>query len=119
MKLMKLMKKTLFVLIPGGILYGICTGLANAGALYIYEMANVTDTGYAGAGLAARAGDAGTVFSNPAGMTRFKGSTYLAGVTPLYINASFDSDENTTASGPDKGVYEFLKIGRASCRERG
>jgi long-chain fatty acid transport protein len=74
-------------------------------------MANPTDVGYAGAGLAARAGDAGTVFTNPAGMTRFKKSTYLAGVTPLYINAPFDSDENTTASGPDKGVYEFLSGG--------
>jgi long-chain fatty acid transport protein len=74
-------------------------------------MANPTDVGYASAGLAARAGDAGTVFTNPAGMTRFKKSTYLAGVTPLYINAPFDSDENTTASGPDKGVYEFLSGG--------
>ncbi|MCP4898292.1 MAG: hypothetical protein GY906_15065, partial [bacterium] len=55
--------------------------------------------------------DAGTVFTNPAGMTRFKKSTYLAGVTPLYIDAAFDSDENTTASGPDKGVYEFLSGG--------
>jgi long-chain fatty acid transport protein len=106
MKLMKLMKMTLSILIPGGILYGICTGLANAGSLYIYEMANVTDTGYAGAGLAARAGDAGTVFSNPAGMTRFKETTYVAGATPLYIDANNDTDQNTTATGPDRGVYE-------------
>ncbi len=103
---MKLKKMALLILIPGGILYGICTGLANAGALYIYEMANVTDTGYAGAGLAARAGDAGTVFSNPAGMTRFKETTYVGGVTPLYIDADFDSDQYTTATGASKGVYE-------------
>ena len=105
---MNLKKTGFFTLVTGGILFVMCQGLANAGALYIYEMANVTDTGYAGAGLAARAGDAGTVFSNPAGMTRFKDSTYLAGVTPLYINAAFNSDQNTAATGPDKGVYEFL-----------
>ena len=105
---MDLRKMGFFILMTGGILYGICTGLAYAGSAYIYEMANPTDTGYAGAGLAARANDAGTVFTNPAGMTRFKGSTYLAGVTPLYINASFNSDQDTTATGPDKGVYEFL-----------
>jgi long-chain fatty acid transport protein len=108
---MKLKKMALLILIAGGILYGICTNLAYAGSAYIYEMANPTDTGYAGAGLAARAGDAGTVFANPAGMTRFEKPTYLAGVTPLYINGPFDSNENTTASGPDKGVYEFLSGG--------
>jgi long-chain fatty acid transport protein len=108
---MDLRKMGFFILVTGGILYGICTGLAYAGSAYIYEMANPTDTGYAGAGLAARAGDAGTVFTNPAGMTRFEKSTYLAGVTPLYINGPFESNENTTASGPDKGVYEFLSGG--------
>ena len=108
---MDLRKMGFFILVTGGILYGICTGLAYAGAAYIYEMGNPTDTGYAGAGLAARANDAGTVFTNPAGMTRFEKSTYLAGVTPLYINGPFESNENTTASGPDKGVYEFLSGG--------
>jgi long-chain fatty acid transport protein len=108
---MKLKKMALLILIAGGILYGICTDLAYAGALYIYEMANTSDVGYAGAGLAARAGDAGTVFSNPAGMTRFKKSTYLAGVTPLYIDADWDSDQDTTATGPDKGVHEFFSGG--------
>jgi len=51
---MDLKKIALLILIAGGILYGICTGLAYAGSAYIYEMANPTDTGYAGAGLAAR-----------------------------------------------------------------
>ena len=105
---MKLKKMALLILIAGGILYGICTGIAYAGAAYIYEMGNPTDTGYAGAGLAARANDAGTVFANPAGMTRFQGSTYLAGATPLYINAAFNPDEGTTVSGSDGGVDEFL-----------
>jgi long-chain fatty acid transport protein len=108
---MKFRDMVLLFLITGGILSMLCTGFAYAGAAYIYEMANPSDTGYAGAGLAGRANDAGTVFTNPAGMTRFKKSTYMAGVTPLYIDASFNSDQNTTATGPDKGVYEFLSGG--------
>ncbi len=64
---MKLKKMALLILISGGLLFGICTGFAYAGGLYIYEMANPSDVGYAGAGLAARANDAGTVFTNPAG----------------------------------------------------
>jgi long-chain fatty acid transport protein len=87
---------------------GICTDLADAGALYIYEMANPSDVGYAGAGLAVRAEDAGTVFTNPAGMTRIKKSVYQAGVQPLYIDGNWDSDNTTTATGPDKGVFEFF-----------
>jgi long-chain fatty acid transport protein len=108
---MNLKKTGFFILVTGGILFVMCQGFAYAGAAYIYEMANPSDTGYAGAGLAGRANDAGTVFTNPAGMTRFKERTYLAGATPLYINASFNSDENTMATGPDKGVYEFLSGG--------
>jgi hypothetical protein len=57
---MKLKKMALWIFISGGILYGVCTSLAYAGALYIYETGNPTDTGYAGAGLAARASDAMT-----------------------------------------------------------
>jgi long-chain fatty acid transport protein len=98
---MKLWILALWILISGGILNGICTSLAHAGALYIYEMANPSDTGYAGAGLAARAGDAGTVFTNPAGMTRFKNPTIQAGFTPFYLHAPFDPDNNTTVEGRD------------------
>ena len=105
---MKLKKMALLFIIAGGILYGICTDLAYAGGAYIYEMANPTDVGYGSAGLAARAGDAGTVFANPAGMTRFENSTYMTGITPLNIYASFESNENTTATGPDDNVNEFL-----------
>ncbi len=97
----KLWILALCILVSGGILNGICPSLAHAGALYIYEMANPSDTGYAGAGLAARAGDAGTVFTNPAGMTRFKEPTIQAGITPFYLNAPFNPDENTTVDGSD------------------
>ena len=108
---MKLRKMGFFILITGVILSVVCPGFAYAGAAYIYEMANPTDTGYAGAGLAGRADDAMTVFTNPAGMTRFEKSTALLGVTPLYIYAPFNSDEGTTTGGPDSGVKEFLAGG--------
>jgi long-chain fatty acid transport protein len=108
---MKLKKMALLILITGGILSVICPGFAYAGALYIYETGNPTDTGYAGAGLAARANDAGTVFTNPAGMTRFQESTYLAGITPLYLHAPFNPDENTTVSGSDGDTNEFFAGG--------
>ena len=105
---MKLWILALWILISGGILNGICTSLAHAGALYIYEMANPSDTGYAGAGLAGRAGDAGTVFTNPAGMTRFRKPTFQAGVTPFYLNAPFNPDENTTVDGSDGDTNLFF-----------
>ena len=108
---MKLRKMGFFILITGVILSVICPGFAYAGAAYIYEMANPTDTGYAGAGLAGRADDAMTVFTNPAGMTRFEKSKALAGLTPLYIYAPFNSDQDTTTGGPDSGVKEFLAGG--------
>ncbi len=105
---MKLWILALWILVSGGIQIGICTGRAHAGALYIYEMGNPSDTGYAGAGLAARAGDAGTVFTNPAGMTRFKKPTIQAGITPFYLNAPFNPDENTTVDGSDGDTNLFF-----------
>jgi hypothetical protein len=47
---MDLKKIGLLILITGGILSAICPGVVYAGAAYIYEMANPSDTGYAGAG---------------------------------------------------------------------
>lgn len=77
---------------------------ADAGALYFHEMSSVSESSYAGAGMAARANDAGTAFSNPAGMTRFDTSTMLAGATGVYINAGFRSGSTTTVDGGEKGV---------------
>ncbi len=105
---MDIKKTGLLILITGGILSVIGPNLAYAGAAYIYEMANPSDTGYAGAGLAARAGDAGTVFTNPAGMTRFKESTIQAGLTPLYLYAPFNPDKNTTVNGKDGDTTLFF-----------
>jgi long-chain fatty acid transport protein len=105
---MDLKRIGLLILITGGILSVICPRLAYAGAAYIYEMANPSDTGYAGAGLAGRASDAGTVFTNPAGMTRFKEWTIQAGLTPLYLYGPFSPDQDTTVAGSDGSTSEIL-----------
>jgi long-chain fatty acid transport protein len=108
---MKAGKAFVPALLSAGIMAGMPGGFAYAGAAYIYEMGNPTDTGYAGAGLAARAGDAGTVFANPAGMTRFESSEMLAAGTGLYIYGPYDPDQNTTVTGSDGQTNEFFGAG--------
>ena len=75
---------------------------AYAGGLYLYET-GIPDVSTAFAGLAARAEDASTAFSNPAGMTRLTGTQMLIGIQPLIIEAEFDPGSGTTASGGDGG----------------
>jgi len=108
---MKSKKMALLILFAAVILNGFFANLVYAGAAYIYEMANPGDTGYAGAGLAARAGDAGTVFTNPAGMTRFQKPATMLGATVLYLYVPFDPDQDTTASGPDGDANGFVPGG--------
>jgi long-chain fatty acid transport protein len=108
---MKASKSFVSALVSAGVMSAIPSTPAHAGAAYIYEMGNPTDTPYASAGLAARAGDAGTVFTNPAGMTRFESSEMLGAATPLYIYANYDPDENTTVSGSDGQTSELLAAG--------
>ena len=74
-------------------------GLAQAGALYFYEMSNASESSYGGVGLAARANDAGTVFTNPAGMSRFDDSKMLAGGVGVYIDAGFKTNNLNTSTG--------------------
>src|SRR5262245_16610321 len=56
---------------------------ALAGGILLYET-GTADVGLASAGYGARAEDASTVFSNPAGMTRLKGTQLLFGGQVLY-----------------------------------
>jgi long-chain fatty acid transport protein len=72
---------------------------SRAGALYFYEMSNASESGYGGAGMAARANDAGTVFTNPAGMTRFDDSKMLAGAVGVYIDGGFKTNAQNTSTG--------------------
>jgi long-chain fatty acid transport protein len=81
------------------------------GALYLYEVGSPTEIAYAGAGMAARAQDAGTVFTNPAGMTRFNGNATLAAGGLIYVYAPFDTDSGNTVSGTDGSATEFFPYG--------
>src|SRR5260370_943891 len=54
------------------------------------------DVGLASAGQGARAQDAGTVFTNPAGMTQLKDSQLLAGIVPNFGNFTFSPNAKTT-----------------------
>lgn len=77
---------------------------AVAGGLRVYEIGSV-DLGLASAGYGARAEDASTVMSNPAGMIRLKGTQTMAGAQLLYgdVNLSLNRSANT-ASGGDGGT---------------
>ncbi|MGL4724788.1 MAG: OmpP1/FadL family transporter [Scandinavium sp.] len=76
----------------------VCSGLifssvANASALYFYEI-GTEDTALAGAGQAARAQDASTIATNPAGMTRLPDHMFTGGLQALGgdINYQLDND---------------------------
>ncbi|MFZ7126645.1 MAG: OmpP1/FadL family transporter [Desulfobacterales bacterium] len=71
---------------------------ARAGGLYLYEVGS-PDAGVAAAGYAARADDAATVFTNPAGMTRIEEPSFMVGAQPMYLDLKFNPDGNTSAVG--------------------
>jgi long-chain fatty acid transport protein len=72
-------------------------------------MSSASESSYAGAGMVARANDAGTAFSNPAGMTRFDKPEIMAGGTGVYIEANFKPDrDNTTVEGRDGSVNKRI-----------
>ena len=80
------------------------------GGVYLYEV-NATEVGMAGAGWAARADDASTVFTNPAGMTRIEGREYEAMLMPLYLQVDFEENNDTTVSGGGKDASSWLPGG--------
>lgn len=61
----------------------LAAGGAHAGGVLLYEV-GTADVGLASAGYTARAQDAATVFTNPAGMTRLAGSQLTLGSQLLY-----------------------------------
>jgi len=78
---------------------------AGAGGLYLYEVGS-PDVGMAGAGYAARADDAATVFTNPAGMTRIDQPSFMVGAQPMYLHIKFNPDSSTSpAAGTLPGGF--------------
>jgi long-chain fatty acid transport protein len=70
---------------------------AGAGGLLLYEV-GTADVGLASAGYTARAQDASTVFTNPAGMTRLEGTQLTLGAQVLYGDLGFSIDQGTSAA---------------------
>jgi len=87
------------------------SGPAWGGAAYIYEMADPAGIGYGSVGFASRAQDAGTVWGNPAGMTRFDHDQLTAGATALYLQAPFKPDDDNTIEGHNGSISEFFGSG--------
>lgn len=80
---------------------------ALAGGLLLYEF-GTAEVGLAAAGYAARAQDASTAFTNPAGMTRLDGTQVLAGGQIMWLNTRFTVDGGTsTGLGTGNGGRLF------------
>src|SRR5215471_17192137 len=72
------------------------TSQGHAGGLTLYEV-GTADVGLASAGYGARAQDASTVLTNPAGMTRLEGNQGLLGLQALYGDVKFSPGPGTSA----------------------
>lgn len=82
-------------------------GPSAAGGLLLYEF-GTAEVGLAAAGYSARAQDASTAFTNPAGMTRLEGTQALAGGQLMWLNNRFSIGGGTSAAlGGDDGGRAF------------
>ncbi len=82
-------------------------GQAAAGGLIAYEV-GTADVGLASAGYNARAQDASTVFTNPAGMTRLEGNQFLGAGQLDYGWTNFSISPGTSPGlGADDGGNAF------------
>jgi long-chain fatty acid transport protein len=94
----------------------LCTGAlvavpAAAGGLLAYEI-GTADLGLASAGYNARAQDASTVFTNPAGMTRLDGTQFVASGQLDYGRTKFSVGSGTSSAlGTDAGGNAFGQDG--------
>jgi long-chain fatty acid transport protein len=81
----------------------VACGTAGAGGISLYEV-GTADVGLASAGYSARAQDASTVFTNPAGMTRLAGNQLTLGAQVLHADLGFSIGQGTTpALGSNDG----------------
>ncbi|KFD20756.1 OmpP1/FadL family transporter [Yokenella regensburgei] len=73
------------------------SSVTQASALYFYEI-GTEDTALAGAGQAARAQDASTIVTNPAGMTRLPDHMFTGGLQALGGNIDYQLDNDRLQS---------------------
>lgn len=78
------------------------SSLTQAAGLYLYEI-GTEDMGLAGAGQAARAQDASTLMTNPAGLTRLPDHMLTGGLQALYGDTPYTLDDNAAVQGKDPG----------------
>jgi long-chain fatty acid transport protein len=83
------------ILLASAGIAAIAANSASAGGVILYEV-GTADIGLASAGYTARAQDASTVFTNPAGMSRLEGSQLTLGAQPLYANLGFSIGSSTS-----------------------
>ena len=76
--------------------------VASAGGLFLSEF-GTEDVALAGAGWAARAQDASTLFKNPAGMSRLEGNQFQGGLQALYFQSGGFDGTNTPFGGNGGG----------------
>lgn len=88
--------------VAAGAILALLGSRAIAGGLTLYEISS-RDLGLASAGYTARAQDASTVLTNPAGMMRLAGNQATAGAQLLYGNASFSQHGATNTAGGGSG----------------
>jgi long-chain fatty acid transport protein len=81
-----------------GLLVLASSSVALAGGIVLYE-AGTPDVGLASAGWAARAEDAATILTNPAGMTRLKKNDLMLGMQALYADIGFTPNSLTDVPG--------------------
>ena len=74
---------------------------SDAGGLFLTGF-GTEDVALAGAGWAARAQDASTLFKNPAGMSRLQGNQFQGGLQGLYFQGKF-SPSVASQGGGDGG----------------
>ena len=90
---------------------GLVCSQAFAGGITLYEVGSA-DVGLASAGYGARAQDASTVLTNPAGMTRLEGTQVLAAGQLMWANTKFSIDSGTSpALGNGNGGYTIGQNG--------
>ena len=75
---------------------------SRAAGFYLYEI-GTPSVGLASAGYTTRAGDAETLFTNPAGMSLLEKHELLVGAQLLYGNFTFSPGPGTTTSGGNGG----------------
>ena len=78
------------------------TASAHGGGTMFTEI-GTSDLGLAGAGWAARAQDASTLFTNPAGMSQLDGSQIQTGIQALWGEVQFGTDAGTSPQLADDG----------------